>query len=291
MPSIRPRTLTLPTSTVGIAEYGDQDGTPVLYCHGLPGSTVEAVAFDTAAADRGVRIVAVDRPGIGASAWSPRERVVDWAETAAAVADTLGLGRFGVLGVSGGGPYALACAYRYPDRVSTVVLVSSPAPLDSADKRALDADARKRRRVLMLLRRMPFLAGPVAARLAALVHNPRGMAAMLGQMAAVDQRQVAEDPEVAIEMKANIAEAFASGSRGVATDFRLLTGPWGFPLTDIATPVHLWHGGADRNVPVCDSEHLAVALPNVKLHLVEDGGHLLFVAEPGRILDSLREPT
>lgn len=289
MASIRPHTITLANSVVGIAEYGDPAGTPVLYCHGLPGSTVEACAFDDDGAEKSVRIIAIDRPGIGASPWAPRQRVLDWADIAAAVVDHLGLDRFAVLGVSGGGPYALACAHRLGDRVTIAALVSSLAPLDSATPAALDRAARARRRGLMMLRRFPFLTRPAAARLAAVVRKPAGVQALLGQMAAVDRARVDTDPELAGELAVNLREAFASGSRGVASDLRLLTQSWGFDLSNIVAPVRLWHGVEDQNVPVSDGEYLAAAIPRSRLDLVEDAGHLLFVDHSAIVLDAIRE--
>ncbi|WP_084536188.1 alpha/beta fold hydrolase [Nocardia yamanashiensis] len=287
MTSIPPSMITLPDRPVGVAEYGSITGEPVMFCHGLPGSHVEAAAFDEAAAAADMRIIAIDRPGIGASPLARRERVADWSGTVAAVADQLGLDRFAVLGVSGGGPYALACAHGLPARVTATVLVSAPAPFDH-EAAASGESARQRGIGLRLMHRFPFLARPVAARMSTLVRKPSGLAALIAQMAPVDRTRL-EDPALAAELEANLTQAFASGSRGVAVDTLLLFArPWGFDLADITVPVHIWHGDADNNVPVADGRQLAAALPNHTLNIVAGAGHLMFVDHAAAILNSIR---
>ncbi|MFI5779043.1 alpha/beta fold hydrolase [Nocardia sp. NPDC051570] len=280
MISTAPQTITLPGGHIaGYVEYGDRGGSPVLYSHGIPGSRLEALALDAAAAASGLRVIAVDRPGIGLSSFIRRRRVAEWADIVAALADRLGLERFAVVGVSGGGPYALACAHGLADRVSSVVLVSSVAPVAEHDAE---------RRNLMVLRRFPALARPVAALLAARVRRPGGVAEMVAGMPAVDRDRVAEHPEVLMALSANVAEAFRQGSRGVATDMRLLfTRDWGFRLAEITNPVQIWHGDGDRNVPVADARRLAAELPCGRAIVVPDAGHLLIVDHAETILAAM----
>ena len=104
--------------------YGPPDGLPVLFFPGTPGSAVEWSMWPSGSAERsGIRVIAVDRPGLGWSDWQPSRRVLDWPVDVTALADALGLQRFTVLGYSGGVPYALACGQLLPDRVSAVTLV------------------------------------------------------------------------------------------------------------------------------------------------------------------------
>ncbi len=280
MISTAPQTITLPGGHIaGYAEYGARDGSPVLYCHGIPGSRLEALALDAAGADAGLRIIAPDRPGMGISSYIARPRVADWANVVAALTDRLGVERFAVVGVSGGGPYALACAHGLADRVSSVVLVSSVGPVDAETGEP---------RNLLMLRRFPFLARPVAARLAARVRRPGGVAGMVAEMPAVDRDKVTEHPEVLMELSANVAEAFRQGSRGVAADMRLLFArDWGFRLADITSPVQIWHGDGDRNVPVADAHRLAAELPCGRAIVVPDAGHLLVVEHAETILAAI----
>src|SRR5215475_3198278 len=105
---------------LGYAEFGDSGGEPFFYFHGHPGSRLEARFAESAATAAGVRIIALDRPGYGLSDWQPGRAILDWPADVTEAADLLGIGGFSVVGGSGGGPYALACAYRLPDRVRRV---------------------------------------------------------------------------------------------------------------------------------------------------------------------------
>ncbi|MFC9995420.1 alpha/beta fold hydrolase [Nocardia sp. NPDC127526] len=283
-------TMTLRGAVVGGTECGDWEGHPVLAFHGAPGSHVEAAAFaEAAAVAAGVRLIAIDRPGIGLSGMATRRRVIDWADTVAEVADGFGLDRFAVLGASGGGPYAMACARRIPDRVSSAVLVSSPAPFDERSGDA-NVDGSKPAGGLMILRRFPFLARPVSARMAAVTRKPRGLMALIARMSPTDRARIADDEELLGKIADNVHMAFAQGSRGVAADMQALFGrPWGFDPADITVPVHIWHGDDDANVPVADARRLADALPNRRLDIIPGTGHLLFVDHAAAILDSIAD--
>ncbi|WP_405135087.1 alpha/beta fold hydrolase [Nocardia sp. NBC_01388] len=274
-------------ATVGGMECGDRDGFPVLAFHGAPGSHVEGVAFaDVPAAEVGVRLIAIDRPGMGMSELASRERVVDFADTVAAIADRFQFDRFGVLGASGGVPYALASACQMPQRVSKAIAVSSMVPFD-AGPAAEDSGGVKPAAGLMILRRFPWLARPVSARLSKAVRTQRGVDAMIKKMSPADRARVDKDDRLRSQLGENIRTAFTTGSRGVALDFQLLfSRPWGFDLTDITVPVEIWHGDADGNMPVQNGRRLADMIPDSKYHEVPGAGHLLFVDHARTILHS-----
>jgi pimeloyl-ACP methyl ester carboxylesterase len=142
-------------------EYGAADGQPVFFFHGWPGSRLDFAPNDAAAAAAGVRVIAVDRPGIGGSDHQPGRRVLDWPKDVAALADALAVERFAVLGFSFGGPYARACAYALPDRVIRCGLVSCLAPIDDPDaKRGMPPATRYG---LAAARLSPWLARPMVA--------------------------------------------------------------------------------------------------------------------------------
>jgi pimeloyl-ACP methyl ester carboxylesterase len=132
-------------------EWGDPAGRPVLEFRGLPSSR-RGDALDLAALTRaGVRRITVDRPGVGFSDPQPGRTMLDWPNNVRAVADTLGLKSFAVLGTSGGGPYAAACAFALPDRVNRAVIVSGLGPLDRPG--ALDGVNRGEAATMILARR------------------------------------------------------------------------------------------------------------------------------------------
>ena len=114
---------------IAYCEYGDLNGAPVFYFHGTPGSRLEPQLGHQAAKAHRRKIIALDRPGIGRSDPHPGRCLLDWPMDVGAIADQLELGHFGVMGVSGGGPYALACAYAFPERLDFCVLMGSWAPV------------------------------------------------------------------------------------------------------------------------------------------------------------------
>src|SRR5215203_315495 len=121
---------------LGIAELGDPDGTPVLWCHGGPGSRLEPLWLDDPAARAGVRLIGVDRPGYGMSDALPGRSISDGVTDMIVVADALSIDRFATVGCSTGGSYALAAAAVEPDRVLAVVACCSMTDMSSLPARA-----------------------------------------------------------------------------------------------------------------------------------------------------------
>jgi pimeloyl-ACP methyl ester carboxylesterase len=113
---------------LGYAQCGRPDGEPFFYFHGHPGSRLEARFADRAAAEAGLRVIALDRPGYGLSDFQPGRLNTDWPAAVARATDLLRIGRFSVTGASGGGPYALACGWRLPDRVTRAAVISGVGP-------------------------------------------------------------------------------------------------------------------------------------------------------------------
>jgi len=105
--------------SIAAQEYGNPAGPPVFYFHGWPASRLEAAIIPALP----VRLSALDRPGYGRSSPCPGRSLLDWAQDVACVADRLGLAKFYIVGLSGGGLFAAACAHELPDRVLGVALV------------------------------------------------------------------------------------------------------------------------------------------------------------------------
>lgn len=124
------QTLSLPDGrTLGYAEYGAPNGTPLLYFHGFPPSRLEASGLHNMASRRDIRLLSIDRPGFGLSTHDPHRRITDWPVDVQAFAAQVGVSRFAVLGVWGEGPYALACAKQLPGEKLSVVGVLAGAPV------------------------------------------------------------------------------------------------------------------------------------------------------------------
>jgi len=118
---------------LGYAEYGAPEGKPVFYFHGFPGSRLDWPFSDAddSATQLNARIIAVDRPGMGLSDFKRGREIRDWPDDVAEVSDMLQLDRFAVLGISGGGPYAASCAYKIPERLTAMAIVSGMGPFEA----------------------------------------------------------------------------------------------------------------------------------------------------------------
>ena len=116
--------------SLGYAEYGDPAGHPIFLFHGMPGSRLTCYPDEAVTAAAGARVITVDRPGYGLSSFQPRRTLLDWPQDITALAAALHLAHYAVTGVSNGAPYALACAYQTPERVSRAGIIAGRGPLD-----------------------------------------------------------------------------------------------------------------------------------------------------------------
>lgn len=259
--------------TLRVHEAGPADGPLVVVQQGTP---MSGLLFEPHAADasqRGIRLVAYDRPGYGGSTSAPDRSVVDAAADVAAIADALGVERFAVWGISGGGPHALACAALLPDRVVATASLASVAPID--------ADG------------LDWLAGMGEMNLEEFGATRRGREALEEYLAPMAREQVTaagvleglqsllSDVDAAVltgelggYLAENMREATKAGIEGWRDDDLAFDKPWGFSVEDIEGPVQLWHGEQDRFVPFAHGRWLAARIPNVDAHLNAEDGHM-----------------
>jgi len=268
------RTITLSGGRrLGFAEFGVFDGPPIFYFHGWPGSRLEPLT----AHDRGpgavARVIAVDRPGYGLSDFQPGRKITDWPADVCALADALELRKFAVLGVSGGGPYAAACAAMAPERVTRLLLVCSLAPLDEPG--SLAGMIGTNRWMLFFARRVPGLARAVGWFLIEKMSFHKGKflrPEFVKHLCAADQRTLA-DPEFRDALTRNACEGFRNGARGTSWDGCLYARPWGFRLQDIKVPTRVWHGEADVVVPPRMGRICVERIPASEGTFVPEEGH------------------
>lgn len=249
------------------AEYGDPGGTPVVACHGVLGSRLTWSLCDEVARERGVRLLAPDRPGFGRSDVQRGRRLLDWPADVRALADHRGVDRFGVAGFSAGGPHALACAHAMPDRVRGVSLVSTVTPPGTRGSAAPLHDA-----VLSATRFVPGFSLAAFGTAAALARTSRSSlrAAIVGTAAAPD-RDLFDGPR-GEKLVADAVEGFRRGGRGPARDLPLVGGDWGFDPREVSLSVALFHGSADATVGPDLARAFGDLLPACDLHL-GDGAH------------------
>jgi pimeloyl-ACP methyl ester carboxylesterase len=270
------RTLTLKDGrALGYGEWGDPIGKPFFYFHGYPGSRYEAVLADEAASKIGIRLIALDRPGMGLSTPKPGRQILDWPSDVLEAADALRINRFAVVGMSGGGPYAAACAYKIPDRLTTCSIVAGLAPLEYGAKDMTF----QIQLVFWAARHVPWLYELVLKMLINRYRqNPEKMEKMLldrvYRSPEPDRVHLAK-PEIRAAIMRYTEEAFRQGTDGAVHEGRLYTRPWGFEPQDIVFKrIALWHGDLDRSVPVSMGRAMAKRIPNVRATFYPNDAHL-----------------
>jgi len=245
--------------------------------HASFGSRLEGRMAHAAGLARHVRVIAVDRPGYGLSELRPGARLLDWPLDLDEIADQLGLERFSVLGVAGGGAFALCSAARLPKRVRAVALVSSTAPHDRPGVLA-GMDLRARLFLHTLPRWAPRLLLRLQRRAARLAD--RDPAALLREASGTlpaSERPVLSSPEIAEIFMDAAYEGFRSGAEGMVRELRLLADPWGFDLRSVDAPVFLWHGETDRVSPIAMAHALARELAKSQLQTIPERGSAIAV--------------
>jgi pimeloyl-ACP methyl ester carboxylesterase len=270
--------------SLGYAEYGDPSGKPVLFFAGAPGSRLLHPPEGPTVA-LGVRLIVVERPGFGRSDFQRDRTLLDWPADIVAFAAALGIERFGVVGISAGGPYALACGFKIPHRLTGIALISPVGPTDLPGSTA--EMPRVRQIGAAVARRAPWLLKPLLWLVSNPHRNPeRFFARMTAQNAEVDLAILA-CPEVKVMLMASYLEATRAGMRGFARESVILSNPWGFRPQDVTVPVALWHGEADANVSLSAVRYLAETLPNCQATFLPGEGHWLMLEHWGEILAGL----
>jgi pimeloyl-ACP methyl ester carboxylesterase len=254
--------------TLGYTEYGNPAGQVLFYFHGHPGSRLEAQLLAEPATAHGLRLIGIDRPGMGLSEYQPRRRLRDWPHDVVQLADRLGIDCFAVAGLSGGGPYALACAHGIGERLTACGIISGVGAISPF--------------VSFLALWLPWLLTPLARhRFRNHEHASRALTRFAHRWVDPD-RKILEQPDVGETLIASLVEAFRQGSRGAAFDGMLLGRPWGIPLHQVAfAPLFLWHGGRDANVPIANARKLAEALPHCSPTYYPTDGHVSVIVTHG----------
>jgi pimeloyl-ACP methyl ester carboxylesterase len=255
---------------------GPDVGIPVVYCHGAIGTALEtSLDLDSVTAELGIRHIAICRPGIGGSDPAPGRDLLGFADDVRELVDALSIDRFRVVGVSAGGPYALAIAHRLGRRVAAVAICSSLSPLAAPHR---TPGMRRRIRVpLALVAWAPGLCGALGA--AALPHirrHPRLLSRVIAAHAAPEERRLLHTADERAAASTSFLTAAGEGVGGMIDDYLVYSRPWGFDPGAIVTDVQLWHGARDPLVPLEHALQLAVTLPRSQLFVAADEGHHFF---------------
>jgi pimeloyl-ACP methyl ester carboxylesterase len=273
-------------------EVGPSDGKPLIHCHGDPSSRIEVLLLGEQAILQGVRLIVFDRPGIGRSDPKPGFHLLDWADDVAEAADQLGIERFAVSGLSGGGPFALACAYKIPERLTACGLISAVPPVEYIVR----AGSRGMRVAYRLLNRLPLrlfraLVSRTMAQAARLdVEETEQRLVRNAKRLGIGDQRVLRIPPVRRAYAETAVESYRQGIQANVEEALLLGKRWPFRVDEIAFErVFLWHGEQDQIMPIAPARQLAQALPHFQATFYPDTGHLsTVVAHADDIMRALR---
>ncbi len=256
---------------LGYAEYGDLNGKPMFHFHGHPGSRLEGRLFGEKPKEHGVHIISVDRPGIGLSDFLPKRTLLDWPDDIIELADHLGLSTFVVEGISGGGPYAVACAYKIPERLMCCGIIAGMGLVNWSRKGMMLSN----RISFFISRRLPFLIKTILKAEKKAFEDQKSIEDFAKKLPEPD-RIVFQDPQILNIFIEETKEAFRPGIDGVVMEDKIYAKPWGFDLKDISSDmqVYLWHGEMDVFVPSSFGRKMCELIPNCQGKFYPNEGHL-----------------
>lgn len=257
-----------------VREEGDPKGVPVFSLHGTPGSRLLYGPFSSDAQAKGIRLIGYDRPGYGGSTPAYGRRVVDSAADVAAIADVLGIERFGVWGASGGGPPAIACAAAFPRRVVAAASLGGPAPYfaDGLDWTAGMGEWNVADLQLML-HDQAWWEQKCRSDRAEMLESTRNLQRDAFSSLDAPADRASDTAEYAEFRLRQGREGLRVSEEGMRDDSLAMAQPWGIDLSDIRVPVQILHGGQDRYVPFAHGQWLATHIPQAVAHLDPAEGH------------------
>ena len=273
--------------SLSFARFGDPSGKPVFYFHGFPGSRLEPQSNHDAFLKAGIQLLALDRPGIGHSTRKNKRKLLDWPDDVVEVAKILKLEKFSILGVSGGGPYALACARAIPGYLNKVTVACGLGPIDAPNATS----------GMMLSNRVLFRYGkffPPVLHLSTflmvrqLSSKPaKGLKKFVEGLPEPD-RLVLSKTDAQDFVSASAVEGVRQGSGPLLEEIGIYSRSWGFKLEDLNVPVSLFQGEVDIDVPASMARHQASLIPDCEINLYPDDGHFsLLVNHIDEIIASL----
>lgn len=266
-------TLNLTNGELYWEEFGDPSGYPLFFFHGWPGSHLQAALASTVGAKLGLRLIAPDRPGIGGSQFIADRKISDWPKSVVELADSLGLSKFSIFAVSGGGPYALACAHHIPERLHQVGICSG-VPYSEWLREDDEASALLRT-AIKVHDKLPGLAPPIFSVLRSYMLNLSSVESMRGILPFLPEpdRSFLARTEMIEKLWLSTRESYRQSGEGVLHDIKLLTSEWGFQSWDVRFPIRWWQGDCDEICPLSAIQFVAGKNPSIHLSTYSNEGH------------------
>ena len=276
---------------LGFAEFGDPQGRAIFWLHGTPGARRQVPVEARLYAEKNqIRLIGVDRPGIGSSTPYEYATVIDFADDLRTVADTLGIDKMQIIGLSGGGPYTLGCAAAMPDRVIAVGVLGGVAPTRGSDGIAGGLMGNLGLSVAPLLEMAGAPLSLVAAGLIRLIKPvAEPVLYLYASVSPEGDRRLLARPE----FKAMFLDDLLNGSRrqlaAPFADVVVFARDWGFRLDEVKVPVRWWHGDKDHIVPYAHGEHVVAMLPDAELYTLPGESHLGGLGQAEAIMTTMNE--
>jgi pimeloyl-ACP methyl ester carboxylesterase len=274
---------------IGFAEFGDPQGRAIFWLHGTPGARrqipMEARVY---AENANIRLIGIDRPGIGSSTPHQYDTVFAFADDLRTIADTLGIDHMVLVGLSGGGPYTLACAAAMPERVVAAGVIGGVAPTMGSDAISGGVMGNVGVRVAPLLQ---VAGAPLRLAASALIRLIRPVASpaadLYGRVSPEADRRLLARPEI----KAMFLDDLLNGSRkqmaAPFSDIVVFARDWGFRLDEVKVPIRWWHGDHDHIVPFEHGRHVVSRLPDAELYHLPGESHLAGLGRAEEILGTM----
>ena len=275
---------------ISFAEFGQARGRTVVWLHGTPGARRQIPESARAAAtEMGVCILGIDRPGVGLSTPHLYDSILDFTPDLEIVLDQLGIGDVAVIGMSGGGPYALAASRGLGDRVRAVGVLGGVVPARGPD--AIPGG------LVGLASRLgpviPTLRTPLAAVLSWGIRGLSPLASpgfdLYARFSPEGDRRVFSRPEIKAMFLDDLVGNSRRGLQAPVYDVVLFIRPWGFSLGEVMAPVHWWHGDADHIVPLEHARQAVSMLTRASLTIRPGESHLGGLAAAEEMLGTLEK--
>jgi pimeloyl-ACP methyl ester carboxylesterase len=273
---------------LGVSEFGDPDGFPVLWFHGTPGARrqipPDAPAY---AACHNTRLIVPERPGVGWSTSHGERTLLSFAEDIGELLDAFGISKVGLAGLSGGGPHVLAVAHELSDRVVGAALLGGMVPMHGPDAPAGLPDL-----LPVALRAVHRLRGPLSELMTQLLkpielHHIDVIMPLALRLLPEHDSRIIGTPGFRQMFSEDLYEASRFQFRAQIHDMSAMAQDWGFSPRELQVPVKSWHGSADMLVPLPHARHLVDLIPHAELVTIEDSGHFAGYTKAPEVIDWL----
>lgn len=272
-------------------EYGDPKGHPIIFYHGT-GSHIHGMLLHKPALRYGFRIIAPDRPGVARSDFRAGWTILEYASDMGDLADHLGIGSFGAIGVSGAGPTLMATAFAIPDRLHCVVDLACAMPV-YADPEMIKHLGTMDRFYAHLGTRLPLALFQIPFSLLGIMQtvmrSPKSFVKMFDSSLCLADKELFRLPDLQYLFMRDFQELFRHGSKGPAYDAQTVYKDWGFHLSDIDIHIEVFQGTADMFVPPIFSEYLSKTARDVRINSIAGQGHFFNLACGYQTLKQVKE--